>query len=218
MKLTCPACNETLSLAALIEHDAAREAIGTALKMPAPLGKYLLQYLGFFKPAKSALSLDKVAKILADLLPMLSAGKVSKNGTVYAAPQDYWAQAIETMMSNRAALTLPLKSHGYLISIIAGYAEKVGAKKEAEAEKGRRYGEIQTCTKSQTSDIQTASSAQKNNCHAGLDSASQASASENSATAKQIAGQARNDKKRAEMPADVQATIRKMTGKTSHAK
>lgn len=140
MKLTCPACNETLSLAALIEYDAAREAIGTALKMPAPLGKYLLQYLGFFKPAKSALSLDKVAKILAELLPMVTAGKVSKNGTTYAAPQEYWVQAIETMLANRAALTLPLKSHGYLISIIAGQAEKIEAKAEKQAEQGRQYG------------------------------------------------------------------------------
>lgn len=190
MKLTCPACNETLSLAALIEHDAAREAIGTALKMPAPLGKYLLQYLGFFKPAKSALSLDKVAKILAELLPMIAAGKVSKNGTIYAAPQEYWAQAIETMMANRAALTLPLKSHGYLISIIAGYAEKGEAKKEAEAEKGRQYGQVKT------------------NKHPAEHASSPPQNTE-VVTVKTSA--------RSQMPVEVRKTLRKMTGKTKHA-
>lgn len=184
MKLTCPACNETLSLAALIEHDAAREAIGTALKMPAPLGKYLLQYLGFFKPAKSALSLDKVARILAELLPMIAAGKVSRNGTIYAAPQEYWAQAIETMMANRTALTLPLKSHGYLISIIAGYAEKVEAKAERQAEQGRMYGVIM----------------------------SGASLQEIESEASKV-----TSKPRKAMPAEVQKTLRKLTGKASHA-
>lgn len=191
MKLTCPACNETLSLAALIEHDAAREAIGTALKMPAPLGKYLLQYLGFFKPAKSALSLDKVAKILADLLPMIAAGKVSKNGTIYAAPQEYWAQAIETMMANRAALTLPLKSHGYLTSIIAGYAEKGEAKAEKQAEQGRKYGQVQT------------------NNHP----AEHASSPTQNAELVTVKASARSP-----MPAEVQKTLRKLTGKTTHAK
>lgn len=193
MKLTCPACNETLSLAALIEHDAAREAIGTALKMPAPLGKYLLQYLGFFKPAKSALSLDKVAKILAELLPMIAAGKVSKNGTIYAAPQEYWAQAIETMMANRAALTLPLKSHGYLISIIAGYAEKVEAKAEKQAEQGRKYGEVVTT---------------------GHDGASHLALTLGHArTVDMVAAKT----PRKAMPAEVKKTLRKMTGKASHA-
>lgn len=203
MKLTCPACNETLSLAALIEHDAAREAIGTALKMPAPLGKYLLQYLGFFKPAKSALSLDKVARILAELLPMIAAGKVSRNGTIYAAPQEYWAQAIETMMANRAALTLPLKSHGYLLSIIAGYAEKVEAKAERQAEQGRKYGDIKTVNEgaAQTA-VQDAKELAQNR-------------KLNDATPKEWDAASKNSRKA--MPADVQKTLRKMTGKASHA-
>lgn len=189
MKLTCPACNEPLSLAALIEHDAAREAIGIALRMPAPLGKCLLQYLGFFKPAKSVLSLDKVAKLFAEIFPMITTGKVSKNGTIYAAPQEYWAQAIETMMANRAALTLPLKSHGYLISIIAGYAEKVEAKAEKQAEHGRKYGEIKKPEDQKPEDKKPRIA--------------------ESRTVKSF--------ERKTMPAEVQKTLRKLTGKTNHA-
>ena len=195
MRLTCPACNETLSLAALIEHDAAREAISLALKMPAPLGKYFLQYLGLFKPAKSALSLDKVAKILAELMPMVSAGKVSKNGTIYAAPQEYWAQAVETMLANRAALTLPLKSHGYLISIIAGYAEKVEAKAEKKAEQGRQNGVFHS-----TQPV-IASEARQSKVH------------DQFADAGKVIAKA----PRKAMPAEVQNTLRKLTGKPSHA-
>ena len=205
MKLTCPACNETLSLAALIEHDAAREAIGTALKMPAPLGKYLLQYLGFFKPAKSTLSLDKVARIFSELLPMISSGKVSKNGTAYAAPQEYWAQAIETMVANRAALTLPLKSHGYLISIIAGYAEKIAAKKETEAEKGRQYGAVKTSPV-------IASAAQQSTAPDHIPDAKKMVTDQFADTGKVI-----EKTPRKAMPASLKATLEKMTGKPSHA-
>lgn len=142
MKLTCPACGENLSLAALLEHDAAREVISIALKMPAPLGKLLMQYVSLFKPAQRALSMDRLASILGELLPMVTDAKVSKNGNVYAAPQDYWAQAITNMVSNKAALTLPLKTHGYLISIIAGYADKSAAVAEKQSEQGRKYGAV----------------------------------------------------------------------------
>ena len=205
MKLTCPACNEPLSLAALIEHDAAREAINAALKWPAPLGKLLLQYIGLHKPLKTSISMDKVAKILADLLPMVNEGKVRKNGNVYAAPQEYWAQAIETMVANRAALTLPLKSHGYLISIIAGYAEKVSAKKETEAEKGRQYGAVKTSPV-------IASAAQQSTAPDHIPDAKKMVTDQFADAGKMIVKAPRKA-----MPASLKATIAKLTGKPSHA-
>lgn len=141
-KLTCPACGETLSLAALLEHDAARDVIAIALQMPAPLGKLLMQYVSLFKPAQRALSMDRLAKILGELLPMITDAQVSKKGRVYAAPQDYWVQGISNMVANRAALILPLGGHGYLISIIAGYSEKNEARAERQSEQGRKYGVV----------------------------------------------------------------------------
>lgn len=195
MKLSCPACNESLSLAALVEHAAAREAISLALKMPAPLGKFLLLYLGLFKPAKSALSLDKVANILNELQPMMAEGKVRKNGNVYAAPQEYWAQAIETMLAKRGELTLPLKSHGYLISIIAGFADKLEAKAEKQAEQGRQLGEFKT------SEMRTVNQA----------------ATLAAVPASHLFAAAGKKVERTIMPAAVKATIAKLTGKPSHA-
>ena len=196
MKLTCPACNEPLSLAALIEHDAAREAINAALKWPAPLGKLLLQYIGLHKPLKTSISMDKVAKILADLLPMVNEGKVRKNGNVYAAPQEYWAQAIETMVANRAALTLPLKSHGYLISIIAGYADKVAATAEKKAEQGRQNGVFHSAPP-------VIASAARQSIVNGDQFAD---------TGKMV-----EKPQRSQRPVSLKATIAKLTGKPSHA-
>jgi len=46
------------------------------------------------------------------------------------------------MISGRDKLTLPLKSHGYLLSIIVGFAEKNDAKAEKATEQGRKYGPV----------------------------------------------------------------------------
>lgn len=147
MKLTCPNCGEDLSLAALIEHDASREAIMLALQFPAPLGKLLVQYVKLFKPAQRALSMDRFSAILGELLPMVTNAKVSKNGNIYAAPQSYWVDAINNMVTNKASLTLPIKTHGYLISIIVGYADKSSAQAEKKSEQGRKYGAIKESPK-----------------------------------------------------------------------
>lgn len=144
MRLTCPNCYETLSLAALIEHDAAREAIKLALEFPAPLGKLILQYASLFKPAQRALSMDRFASILNELLPMIKAAQIERNGRLWPAPLAYWQQALEAMLSGRDKLSLPLKSHGYLLEIIVGFANKAEGKAEQKSEQGRKYGEVKT--------------------------------------------------------------------------
>lgn len=148
MKFTCPNCYETLSLAALIEHDAAREAVRLALEFPSPLGKQLLQYASLFKPAQRALSMDRFASILNDLLPMIQAAQIDRNGRIWPAPQAYWLQAFENMWTARGKLSLPLKSHGYLLEILVGYANKAEAKAETQSEQGRKYGPTRQASES----------------------------------------------------------------------
>lgn len=142
MKFICPNCHETLSLAALIEHDAARDAVRLALEFPAPLAKQMLQYVSLFKPAQRALSMDRFAKIISELIPMISAAQVEYKGRSWSAPQLYWAQAFDAVWASRSGLTLPLTSHGYLIKVIVGYANKAEARHEQKAEQGRQYGEL----------------------------------------------------------------------------
>jgi len=144
MQLNCPACGATFSLDVIIGHEGARDAVLVALQLPAPLGKSLIQYIALFRPAQRALSMDRLAKLLNELLPMISKAQIERNGTHYAAPVAYWQQALDDMVAQRSKLTLPLKSHGYLLTIIAGYAEKTAAKAEKQTEQGRKYGEIKT--------------------------------------------------------------------------
>lgn len=187
MQLNCPACGATFSLDAIIGHDGARDAVLAALQLPAPLGKTLIQYLALFRPAQRALSMDRLAKLLNELLPMISTAQIERSGTRYAAPVEYWRQAMDSMVAGRDKLTLPLKSHGYLLEIIAGFAEKTAAKAERQSEQGRKYGEVVG-----------------GNVGAVYDRESKGSRSQTAPT-----------KSKSVMPAETRATLRKLTGKAN---
>ncbi len=137
MKAACPACGAAFSLDTLLGNEGAREAVMAALAIPAPLGKLLVQYLALFRPAQRQLSFDRVASLLSELLPMISAASIERSGRTWSAPQDYWRMALEEMLAKRDKLTLPLKSHGYLLTIIEGYSNKAEAKQEASIEAQR---------------------------------------------------------------------------------
>lgn len=139
MKTTCPACGAVASLDVLLGHEGARAAVQAALALPAPIGKLLVQYLALFRPPKRQLSFDRVASILGELQPMIEAAAIERNGRIWSAPQDYWRMGLEEMIAKRDRLTLPLKSHGYLLEIIAGFGNKAEAKAEAE-DNARRGG------------------------------------------------------------------------------
>lgn len=140
MRLSCPSCGSAMSLDTLLASEGAREAVMTALQLPAPLGKALLQYLALFRPAQRQLSFDRVNSLLSELLPMIQSGKIERNGRLWAAPVESWRQGIEEMLAKRGSLTLPLKSHGYLLTIIAAYTDKAEARAETKAEERQRSG------------------------------------------------------------------------------
>lgn len=142
MKTTCPACGSMSSLDALLGNEGAREAVMAALAIPAPLGKLLVQYLALFRPAQRQLSFDRVANLLNELLPLIADAKIERGGRIWSAPQDYWAMALTEMIAKRDNLTLPLKTHGYLLAIIEGYNVKAETRKETQTE-AQRSGNTQ---------------------------------------------------------------------------
>ncbi len=145
MKTTCPACGAVNSLDALIGHDAARSILVRALEQT-QIGKRLIRYVALFRPAERQLSWDRTKSLLSELLDMVEAGKVERHGRTWAAPTEYWIGALDEMLARRdtGKLSLPLKSHGYLLEIITGNANKAEAKQEEKQEEGRRnpYREI----------------------------------------------------------------------------
>ena len=139
MKLNCPSCGAVMSLDVLISNDGAREAVMAALALPAPLGKLLVQYIALFRPAQRQLSFDRVKSLLTELAPMIEAARIERSARTWAAPLEYWKAAIEEMLAKRDKLSLPLKSHGYLLEIIAGYANKAEGATETKREQARAY-------------------------------------------------------------------------------
>lgn len=116
----------------------AREAVRAAFLLPAPLGDRLVRYLGLFRPKSRALSWDRVARLLSELLEPINAGRVERNGRAWVAPLSVWELALDEILAKRDKLQLPLKSHGYLFEIVAGFASKAeGAAEKHEIERER---------------------------------------------------------------------------------
>ena len=134
MRIACPACGAVSSLDGLLQHDAARAAMATAYALSAPLGVALYRYMALFRPAQRALTWDRVATLTNELLPMIQAEKIERNRKTYFVPRDAWVAGFEQMLAQRDKLTLPLKSHGYLLEILVGLADKAGHAEVAKQE------------------------------------------------------------------------------------
>lgn len=138
MRLTCPACGAEYTLDVLIAHDGAREALIEAMGLNLALGKRLVQYLSLFRPAQRQLTMDRVASILKEISPCIKAAQITRNGRIWAIPQESWAWALEEIVAKKDKLTLPLKSHGYLFEMLIAAADKLEGQAEATLESRRR--------------------------------------------------------------------------------
>lgn len=141
--LVCPSCGFYGPPDAYLAEGSESRGILLALSAPAALAQPIQQYLRLFRPPKRAMSSRRVVTLMEELLPMILEAKVSRDGQVYAAPLDYWREAMDEMVQRRDSLTLPLKSHGYLVSVIAGYAKKAAATAEGQSNQ-RRAGATPT--------------------------------------------------------------------------
>lgn len=131
MQLTCPACATRYPIEAALTDEAARQAVATALQLPAPLGDHLLRYLGLFRPAKRALAWDRAGRLLSELLEMIHAGRIERKGRSWAAPESAWLAALEQMLARRDRLDLPLSGHNYLLTIVCDVAAKQAEERAA---------------------------------------------------------------------------------------
>lgn len=142
MQLICPCCQSSYPIEAAINDVNARNAIKRAFSLT-PMGDLLLAYVQFFRPPSRVLSMTRLTRLLDELVDMIKSGKIERNGRTWPAPQAYWQQGIESMIATRDQLSLPLKSHGYLLTIIAGLSEKAESKQETQAEVKRAAGTSQ---------------------------------------------------------------------------
>jgi len=142
MRMTCPGCGAEFTLDVLIAHDGARDALVEAMGLNMALGKLLVQYLSLFRPPKRQLTMDRVASILKDISPDIKAAQITRNGRVWAIPQESWKLGLEAIVAKRDKLTLPLKSHGYLYEMLIAAADRVEAEREKGTETRRAAGAL----------------------------------------------------------------------------
>ena len=140
MKLVCPCCGYAADADGFIAEIESGRAVALALKVPSPLAGPLMSYLRLFRPAQRHLTGRKVEKLLAELLPMIAAGRIERHGRQWVAPVDAWAAAMEELASRRDKLTLPLHGHGYLLEMLSGNANGQEAARESKTEDARRVG------------------------------------------------------------------------------
>ena len=121
MNIKCPNCGAVHSLDSLINDADASAVLRAVLEMDAEMGKAAIRYVGLFHPAKSQLSWARTAKLLNELMPMIKAQEVVRDGVSSPAPAEAWLHGFNETVNARdqGRLKLPLKSHGYLLEIVS---------------------------------------------------------------------------------------------------
>lgn len=126
MKTRCPNCGALASLDALMGNDEASAAIAAVARIGGELGKRWIKYIGMFRPTKTQLTFDRVAKLTNECISDIELQRIERNGQVFNAPPEAWIYGIDQVIKARDSgkLKTPLTSHGYLYEIIAGYQPK----------------------------------------------------------------------------------------------
>ena len=125
----CPNCGAANSLDSLVSDAEAAEVLKMLLELDADIGKAAIRYIGLFRPAKSQLSWARTAKLLNELLPMIKAQEAARDGVCFPAPAEAWIHGFNETVNARdqGRLKTPLKSHGYLYEILAGWVGQSSA-------------------------------------------------------------------------------------------
>lgn len=130
LTLVCPVCQTAFPADAGLADLAARRAVQAAFGLwPAEISAYLVRYLGLFSPPQRALRLDKLARLVDELVGLVQAGTVTRHRDPRPAPLAAWGSGLAEVLKAHEAgsLTLPLTGHGLLCEIVhraAGQAQQ----------------------------------------------------------------------------------------------
>jgi hypothetical protein len=139
----CPVCRNALTWDVVFAHQGVRDAMLALVNAHAEgrkLLRPLLSYVTLFAPAKTALRYERIASLSNELVDMIRPATLERGGRVWPAPLDYWRQGMEEVVQRahgNGGLRLPLTSHGYLLEVVMGYANKSEAAGETKKEQQR---------------------------------------------------------------------------------
>lgn len=141
--LICPGCGAFGSIEAFANHQDAAACQAILGRLPPDVAAALQRYVRLFAPAKHVMTWRRQRRVLEQLAAAIEAEKVVTRGREWPAPHPTWIRAMNSMLDSKT-LQLPLKSNGYLISIIAGEANSAEAKAERDIEAKRQTGQVET--------------------------------------------------------------------------
>lgn len=129
-----------MSLDVLFSSEEARSAVGPVLERGLGLGGVAMRYIALFRPEQRRMSIERMCRLVAELLPDIERRAITRKGREWAAPVEVWRAGMETVLAKRdkGTLTLPLTSHGLLYEVMCGLAEKTEAQAERTREEERR--------------------------------------------------------------------------------
>ncbi|MEJ1353130.1 MAG: hypothetical protein RPU39_00375 [Candidatus Sedimenticola sp. (ex Thyasira tokunagai)] len=135
----CPACGAFGSPEIFMAEAVKREAIAKALRLPSPLALQVQTYIGLFRPPTRGHSMDRVDRLLQELLEPIEAGRIRRKGRDWPAPIEVWKYALDQVIEKRDTLRLPLKDHNYLFEVVAGQSNRLEGDAERKKEERLKH-------------------------------------------------------------------------------
>jgi hypothetical protein len=140
----CPACGAEESLDGLlgrmIDDTDTRRLIADVLTTSLPLGGDVVRYLRLHKPAKQHLRMSRVATLLAELVPDIKRGAITRKGRDWQAGHETWRMAMAAVhdAKDKGTLQLPLDGNAYLYEVIVRMVDRHERDAEGRAEAERQ--------------------------------------------------------------------------------
>lgn len=115
--------------------------------LPHEVQKPYLRYLSLFRPASGCtLQPSKSERLTRELLALVGKGYVSQQGKVdRPCPPSLWVLGMERMLEQAASLTLPMKNHNYLRTIVYQMADQADARNEQQVRREEVDGSHRVC-------------------------------------------------------------------------
>jgi len=138
-RIACPHCSRVFALEQALDDMDGRKFFELFIKLPPTVMRPYLLYIGLFRPKKQVLKWRKILVLTEEIAPMILKAQVTRNRIDYRIPPEQWAATMTELVTNPPkTLELPLKGHGYLLSILANQAEKHAAMQEEKVEQQKR--------------------------------------------------------------------------------
>lgn len=133
--VTCPRCGQRHELLAAVhaavQDQTVRDTVQAAMQLPSVVSDQVFRYMRLFD-GQRGISWPVYSRLLSDLVHSIRSEQITRNRRTVRAPIKVWVSALNSVLSAET-LTLPLKTHGYLYTIVQDAADRLAAQGEPAA-------------------------------------------------------------------------------------